>query len=204
MKLMRRLSAFVNLAKEHGMKHLIARSIGAGRARTNRHFAFDPQNRARAGENLWLRCQKSGWEGQCRVQGPAVQLQQYRYFIKWRCDQLHSDAVRGGYRWKYFSGFCKDNMVWRENQNVRNTHVDTIPVCKDCEQRYLCGGGCMAAGFNENGSLCNPYPSCALNKIWCRNIGETKGNINPIWAIVELAADTRNDFYALQGAILNV
>jgi radical SAM protein with 4Fe4S-binding SPASM domain len=56
--------------------------------------------------------------------------------------------------------------IWfgKQNQKVRNTHVDMIPVCNTCEQRYLCGGGCMAAGFNEYGSMFHPYPYCRIKQ----------------------------------------
>ena len=158
------IEAFVNLAKEHGMKHLIARSIGAGRARTT---GILPSIRRIEQERVKIcgsDAKKADGNGNVVFKDRPCSFNSIDILSNGdvtNCILMRSGAAVVG---NIFQDSVKTIWFGEKNQNVRNTHVDTIPVCKDCEQRYLCGGGCMAAGFNENGSLCNPYPSCALKQ----------------------------------------
>ena len=42
--------------------------------------------------------------------------------------------------------------------------VDELDGCKDCNKRYLCGGGCRARAYMEYGRADCRDPYCACNK----------------------------------------
>ena len=47
--------------------------------------------------------------------------------------------------------------------------VDELDGCKNCEKRYLCGGGCRARAYAEYGSADRTDPYCAYYKRYLRN-----------------------------------
>lgn len=53
--------------------------------------------------------------------------------------------------------------IWNENpfyQELRALRVDHIEVCKDCEEKTFCGGGCRGVAYEYSGSLYAPDPHC--------------------------------------------
>ena len=45
---------------------------------------------------------------------------------------------------------------------LRQVTVDEVEDCRDCELKYLCGGGCRARAYHATGSLHARDPYCAL------------------------------------------
>jgi radical SAM protein with 4Fe4S-binding SPASM domain len=45
-----------------------------------------------------------------------------------------------------------------------NIHVDRIEGCKDCEIKYLCGGGCRVIGYSETGDFLKRGSDCSLKR----------------------------------------
>jgi radical SAM protein with 4Fe4S-binding SPASM domain len=53
--------------------------------------------------------------------------------------------------------------IWKENpfyQELRALRVDHIDVCKECEEREFCGGGCRGVAYDSSGSIYAPNPCC--------------------------------------------
>lgn len=45
-------------------------------------------------------------------------------------------------------------------RQYRGLTVDNIPVCQECEDRYICGGGCIAEKYAYWGTAFAPHPFC--------------------------------------------
>lgn len=53
--------------------------------------------------------------------------------------------------------------IWDENsffQKLRALRVDHIEVCRDCEEKAFCGGGCRGVACQTAGSIHAPNPYC--------------------------------------------
>jgi radical SAM protein with 4Fe4S-binding SPASM domain len=54
--------------------------------------------------------------------------------------------------------------------------VDKINACKECEIRYVCGGGCRACAFHTTGDIMGKDPHCNFlyehisDKLWSVNL----------------------------------
>lgn len=60
-------------------------------------------------------------------------------------------------------------------------NVDCIESCKDCEVKYLCGGGCRMFHMSYSGSMyVNHSDVCDLYKRQIRNLLLAKNGINPL------------------------
>jgi radical SAM protein with 4Fe4S-binding SPASM domain len=162
------IDKFIDLAKRNNVQYLIARAIGAGRGKNLERLSGKPgtsekdktcladsKNTVQKGEVVFKDRPCSFNSIDIMSNGDVT-----------NCILMRSgEAVVGNI---YVDSLKK---IWfgKQNQKVRNTHVDMIPVCNTCEQRYLCGGGCMAAGFNEYGSMFHPYPYCRIKQVEVSN-----------------------------------
>ncbi len=53
--------------------------------------------------------------------------------------------------------------IWDKNpffQELRALRIDHIAVCRDCEEKAFCGGGCRGVACQTTGSIHAPNPSC--------------------------------------------
>ncbi|MBU7042225.1 MAG: radical SAM protein [Theionarchaea archaeon] len=53
--------------------------------------------------------------------------------------------------------------IWKENPfytKLRALQVDDIEVCKECEEKAFCGGGCRGVAYDSSGSITAPNPFC--------------------------------------------
>ncbi len=53
--------------------------------------------------------------------------------------------------------------IWNENpfyQSLRSLRVDDIEVCRECEEKKFCGGGCRGVAYDSSGSIYAPNPCC--------------------------------------------
>ena len=71
---------------------------------------------------------------------------------------------------KYLLGNIRErkfSAIWLHAQikeELRELSVDQFPKCKECEIRYLCGGGCRGTAFNANKDILSPPPNCYEKK----------------------------------------
>lgn len=56
--------------------------------------------------------------------------------------------------------------------------VDELEGCKNCDKRYLCGGGCRARAYREYGRADKTDPYCAYYERFLRNYQRCFGNRN--------------------------
>ncbi|KLD76921.1 hypothetical protein Y886_18560 [Xanthomonas hyacinthi DSM 19077] len=63
-------------------------------------------------------------------------------------------------------------------QRVRGTVVDNLEVCKHCDVKYFCNGGCRATAYNVYGVFDKH------NELYCRHL--EKLAIDRMWANCEL------------------
>lgn len=83
----------------------------------------------------------------------------------------------------------KEIEIWNQEKwkEFRNLTVDDLPVCKKCDDKYICGGGCRAhAYYSHNGDyLSNDPISCLTVKFVLENaptpIKESLKNIKKGW-----------------------
>lgn len=81
------------------------------------------------------------------------------------CDALHFGNLKiGNVKRKTLAE------MWKQSPAVRlfrDSSVTRIDKCKDCEMKFICGGGCQADSYNEYGSLQKCSPMCpAFNAIY--------------------------------------
>lgn len=73
----------------------------------------------------------------------------------------------------HFNEFLMGNLL---NENIEQLKyindstcvvpsVDKISVCSSCNVRYICGGGCLATGYNLNHTLGRNHLTCHLNRM---------------------------------------
>ncbi len=76
-------------------------------------------------------------------------------------------------------------------EEILRLTVNDIEECKECDIRYLCGGGCRAFAYGEYGSLYSPDPqNCRTNKILAKRALE-RGEENTQRLLQELLRSTR-------------
>lgn len=76
------------------------------------------------------------------------------------CHMLHHKELRLG-------NLIYDDiteMLNSKNNPLRNLTVENIVGCKECDYKYLCGGGCRARCYFENKSLQGIDSTCILSK----------------------------------------
>ena len=56
--------------------------------------------------------------------------------------------------------------IWNQpnRKYLSSIRVDNIPICRSCEYKYLCGGGCMAGAYSVIGRVDEPFPFCTQQK----------------------------------------
>lgn len=62
----------------------------------------------------------------------------------------HPDYIAGDVRRDSFLDLWQNSPVF---QHMRELSVDQFKVCKDCEYKYLCAGGCRAVVFHQTGDI---------------------------------------------------
>ena len=87
------------------------------------------------------------------------------------CSLLHLEAMKiGSVREEPFREILKLGQALYSRYTV-----DTLPHCKDCTVRYICGGGCLALPYYADGDLGSRNPECKYNLDnvvdWCWEIG---------------------------------
>lgn len=71
---------------------------------------------------------------------------------------------------KYLLGNIRErkfSAIWLHAQikeELCELSVDQFSKCKECEIRYLCGGGCRGTAFNANKDILSPPPNCYEKK----------------------------------------
>jgi radical SAM protein with 4Fe4S-binding SPASM domain len=81
------------------------------------------------------------------------------------CPSLHLPELRLG-------NLREDTLetMWQARRPfVEQTCVDSLPDCKDCTHRYICGGGCRALAYSSTGDLCGKDPLCEKMKTAIEN-----------------------------------
>lgn len=63
----------------------------------------------------------------------------------------------------YFDSLSNLWDSYRKSQ-IYNLTIDNIEICKDCEYKYLCGGGCPSVAYNTFGTIYFPFPYCELQQ----------------------------------------
>lgn len=86
------------------------------------------------------------------------------------CPSLHLPELRLGH--------IRENPL-REMWEVRKpflsrTQVDALPACRDCDYRYICGGGCRALAYAVTGDIGGQDPMCH---------GMKEAIVNCMWAL---------------------
>jgi radical SAM protein with 4Fe4S-binding SPASM domain len=76
------------------------------------------------------------------------------------CPSLHLPELRLG-------NLREDTLeeMWKARRPfLQQTAVDALPTCKDCDHRYICGGGCRALAYAHTGSLSGQDALCEQMK----------------------------------------
>lgn len=95
------------------------------------------------------------------------------------CQSLHFDEfVCGNVREQDIQEIFLRSPVM---QSVRGTNIHNLAVCKHCDLRELCNGGCRATAYNVYRDF------DAHNEIYCRHL-ETIA-VNRMWSASDLAVD---------------
>jgi radical SAM protein with 4Fe4S-binding SPASM domain len=98
------------------------------------------------------------------------------------CQALLKDEFNAGnIKEKSLKEIFYDSPVMRQ---IRNCTVDTIEVCRDCEVKGICAGGCRSLAYNlygkidcHNAYFCDYLKDVAHNVLWrasCVPIGELR------------------------------
>jgi radical SAM protein with 4Fe4S-binding SPASM domain len=77
------------------------------------------------------------------------------------CHMLHYEKLRFG---NILNQSLKEILNSPMATYFRNLKVDNFERCKDCEYKYLCGGGCRAHAFYNSGTLYAHDNYCSLYK----------------------------------------
>jgi radical SAM protein with 4Fe4S-binding SPASM domain len=86
------------------------------------------------------------------------------------CQSLHRNKFKmGNLTIDSLNSILKSNVHKYIEENL---NIDNIPMCKNCEVKYICGGGCRAATFNIEGdisrypkTLCEYYKARAIHSL---------------------------------------
>jgi radical SAM protein with 4Fe4S-binding SPASM domain len=76
------------------------------------------------------------------------------------CHMLHQEELCMG-------NILEENLISLVNSEknyLKNWTVEDKIQCKDCQYRYLCGGGCHARAYFENGDFCGKDSTCVVTK----------------------------------------
>ena len=74
------------------------------------------------------------------------------------CAGLHED--------EFCAGSIREQpmeIIWKESEvfkKIRSMSILDIPECKDCELKFICGGGCHVDRHYAYGRLDIPTPNC--------------------------------------------
>jgi radical SAM protein with 4Fe4S-binding SPASM domain len=87
------------------------------------------------------------------------------------CQSLHFDEFcSGSVREKDIGDIYREAVVMRD---VRSAAVDRISVCRHCDLKYLCHGGCRATAYNvyrnfeaHNEIYCKHLEKIAIDRMW--------------------------------------
>lgn len=84
------------------------------------------------------------------------------------CHMLHFDEFKMG------NALIKDikEMVSNTQNRFIDIDVNGINTCKDCEYKYLCGGGCRGRSYLKHGNLLEKDTYCTLNYKYYKNLIE--------------------------------
>ncbi|MBI2267688.1 MAG: radical SAM protein [Armatimonadetes bacterium] len=78
------------------------------------------------------------------------------------CQLIHfPEFLAGNILKRPFPEIYRDSTVLK---TVRSITVDDIEGCKECNIRYICGGGCLARSFYETGSIKRCGSFCSYEK----------------------------------------
>lgn len=86
------------------------------------------------------------------------------------CQSLHRDKFKmGNLLTNSLNDILRSQVVKYIKEHL---NIDYIPTCKDCNVKYICGGGCRAATFNTEADpakypriLCKYYKAKAMNEL---------------------------------------
>lgn len=79
------------------------------------------------------------------------------------CDAFHGEA-------SFKAGNVRKEPlidIWRKSPVLKpffSISVDRVEGCRDCELKYICGGGCMEDNFEDHGTLTKASFTCSLLK----------------------------------------
>lgn len=79
------------------------------------------------------------------------------------CHMLHDPELAMG---NVFETDLAEIMEGELAQHCRSLHVDHFEGCKDCEHRYLCGGGCRARSYYMHKNLTSHDFYCPMTKTY--------------------------------------
>ena len=57
-----------------------------------------------------------------------------------------------------------ETLLESDKNCLRNCTVENKKPCKECQYKYLCGGGCHARAYLENGDFSKPDSTCVMTK----------------------------------------
>lgn len=84
------------------------------------------------------------------------------------CHMLMEDQYKmGNLLKKGISEILREN---KKQEKCWESDVNHIEGCKECEFRFLCGGGCRARAYLVNGCIQSPDPFCSMYKGFYREI----------------------------------
>jgi radical SAM protein with 4Fe4S-binding SPASM domain len=69
---------------------------------------------------------------------------------------------------EFKAGNIRENSIldiWRESPVIKSFHdisIEKIEGCRDCELKYICGGGCLQENYEAFGAINKVSPSCSF------------------------------------------
>lgn len=90
------------------------------------------------------------------------------------CHMLHDPALSMGNVFETDLAVILDGDLAR---HCRSLHVDQFEGCKDCEHRYLCGGGCRARSYYVHKNLTSHDFYCPMTKTYFGWLSENLHNM---------------------------
>jgi len=174
----------VQLAKELGVSSVVFNAVRLkGRAEENIDDIEIPAEDIMPGlMQAWKTSRKMGIGTTMESMWTSVKQLQYRNLcgagraalsIAPNGDVYPCDAFYGEEAFK--AGNIREKpliRIWRDSPATKaftNLNVDDIEGCRDCELKYICGGGCIGENYKTHGVLNRCSPLCEVFKktYWC-------------------------------------
>lgn len=94
---------------------------------------------------------------------------------------LKPELKCGNLREKSLGKILKESALLKK---LREFNVDDIPTCRDCDYKYLCGGGCLAMTYNVYGDFhrtnnfyCQYLKQERIERMWTSTVLDISGNM---------------------------